>query len=444
MKKVLAAGRTHVIMLVMQLALGVALTVFFSFRYEAEAMSIYGLLWFVLIADGEAFSFIRRSTSWEASRLVPGYNKKIYTTSLCIACAFVAFGILLSFAIGYRTPPIGIALMVAIGLLTLTIHAKRTGNNRLLIGAEGICLCVLIGIPFSLILDVVNLHSLIVTSVSSLVVQFAAFVIAVVAALVLKEEIDRIGAPRSVVDVEVTERIYPRLAGRYRLFGLSAPSENMLAGLLATIPFFVIVGASHSAFANEGSFLLESRDSIKSVIAATCIYLGTGTAFRSLKNPGMWLAKAWQLGIAKSRSSLGSEYARRIVATCVVPSTFALCVALMHAMYVEAPLAEWSGYTNFYDETLLLVILNLLCFTWACGTHPQRTTERPEFLHIRLAICAVTSLIFILGVDFGLVGRVLLATALCCSAALAVYMGGRQIAEIDFVPVKKEVTLFGK
>ena len=431
-------------MSVMQLVLGVVLTLNLNFSYETETAGIFGLLWFAFIADGEASSFIGRSTSWEASRLVPGYNRKIYTTSLCIACAAVALGTLLSFAIGYRTPPIGIALMVAIGLLALSVYTKRTGNSRLLLGAAAVFFCVLIGIPFTLIFDGASLHSLLITSVSSLVVQITAFVIAVVAALVLKEEIDRIVSPRSVVSVEATARIYPHLAGRFRLFGISDPSENMLAGLLATIPFFVIVGASHSAFADEGSFLLESRDSIKSVIAATCIYLGTGTVFRSLKNPGMWLAKAWQFGVGNSRGSLGSEYARRIVGTCVVPSTFAFCVALIHAMYVEAPLVTWPGYTNFYDETLLLVTLNLLCFTWACGAHPQRSTERPEFLHIRLAICAVTCLIFILGVDFGLVGRVLLATALCCSVLLAIHIGGRQIAEIDFVPVKKQVTLFGK
>ena len=439
MKKVLVAGRTHVIMSVMQLSVGVLLTLDLSFRSEeVVAAGIFGLLWFSFIGDAEASTFIGRSTSWDASRLVPGYNRKIFTTSLCIACAFVALGTLLAFAIGYRTPPIGLALMVSVGLLYLSVHSKRSGNDGLLLGVVAVVFCVIIGIPFTVLFNTPDLHSLLITSLSSFVVQIATFVLAVIAAVVLKKEIDRIGCARLEVGVEASERIYPHLAGRIRFFGLPHPSENMLSVFLTAIPFFVIVGASHAAFADDGSLLLEDHDSIKSVVAAACIYLVSGTTFGSLKNPGMWLAKAWQFGIGKSRVSLGSEYAIRIVATCVAPCVFAFGVALIHATNIGAPVADWPGYANFYDEALLLLTLNLLCFTWACGSYPKRTSDCPEFLHIRLAMCAVTCLIFIVGADFGLIGRVLLLTALCFSAYLAVYVGGRQIAAIDFLPVKSK------
>ena len=437
MKKVLVAGRTQVITSVIQLSLGVFLTLDLSFRSEEiEAAGIFGLLWFAFIGDAEASTFIGRSTSWEASRLVPGYNRKIFTTSLCIAFAFVALGTLLAFAIGYRTPPIGLALMVSVGLLALSVHSKRSGNGRLLLGVVAVVVCLIIAIPFTVLFNTPDLNSFLITSLSSFEVQIATLVFALVAALILKEEMDRIGSPRLQVSVEESERIYPHLAGRIRFLGLPHTSENMLSLFLTTIPFFVIVGASHAAFADEGSLLLEDHDSIKSVVAAACIYLVSGTTFGSLKNPGMWLAKAWQFGIGKSRVSLGSEYAIRIVATCVAPCVFAFSVAVIHAANIGAPAADWPGYTNFYDEALLLFTLNLLCFTWACGAYPKRTSDCPEFLHIRLAMCAVTCLIFIFGADFGLIGRVLLLSALCFSAYLAVYMGGRQIAAIDFLPLK--------
>lgn len=420
----------------MYMSLGVLITMNMSSRSGIDAAGIFGLLWFAFIADGEASSFIGRSTSWEAIRLVPGYRRKIFTTSLCIACAAVALGTLLSFAIGYRTPPIGIALMVAVGLLALTVHSRRSGNSRFLWIAFAIFFTLFLGIPLTLLFNASDIHLLIVASLSSSAVQVVAFVLAAIAVLVLKKETDRLGCPRLEVSVVASERIYPHLTGRIRLIGLPHLSENMLSVFLTTIPFFVIVGASHAAFADEGSLLLEDHDSIKSVVAAACIYLVSGTTFGSLKNPGMWLAKAWQFGIGKSRVSLGSEYAIRIVATCVAPCVIVFSVALIHAVNIGAPVADWPGYANFYDEALLLLTLNLLCFTWACGAYPKRTSDCPEFLHIRLAMCAVTCLIFIFGADFGLMGRVLLLSALCFSAYLAVFMGGRQIAAIDFLPLK--------
>lgn len=443
MKKVLAAGRKHVTMTAVQLIAALVVTLNTSTYAEVEVAAVFGLLWFAMIAVGEAASFVGRSTSWEASRLVPGYTRKIWTTSLYIAGVYVVLGTFLSFVIGHVTPPIGLASMVVIGLLVLILHSRRTGS-RLLYGALAVVVFVFLGIPLSLLFDIPDIHSLIVAGLSSSVVQLVAFVVAVVAAFILRNEIDRIGYPSSAVNIEAWERFHPNVAGRFRFFGWMHPSANMLYVFLAIIPFFVIVGTSHAAFADEGSLLLKNSDSLKSVIAATCIYLGTGTAFGLLKNPGMWLAKAWQFGIGTSRNSLGSEFALNIVKACAVPYVFVFVVALVHQQYITAPSINWTGYANLYDEALLLITLNLLCFTWACRAYPKRTTECPEFLYIRLGMCGVTCLIFVFGIDFGFIGRILLLTALSCSALISVYIGGRLIAAIDFLSVKKEVNLFTK
>ena len=423
--------------------MALVVTLNMSTRSEVEAAGIFGLLFFAILADAEATSFIGRTTSWEAFRLIPGFNRKIWTTTLCIVGAYVALGTLLSFAIGYMTPPIGIALLVVLGLLVLTLYSRRT-RSRLWLSSMAIVFFVFIGIPLTLLFDAPDLHSFLLSSISSVVVQLVALVLAAVSAFVLKREIDQIGSPRSVVNVEAWERFHPHVAGRFRLFGWPHPSSNMLYVFLSIIPFFVIVGASHAAFAEEGSLLLENRDSIKSVIAATCIYLGTGTAIGLLKNPCLWLASAWQFGVGKSRISLGFEFALNIVKACVVPCVFVFVVAFVHEHFIEAPSVDWPGYANLYDEALVLLAVNFLCFTWACNAYPNRTTEYPEFLQIRLAMCVVTCLIFVLGIDLELVGRTLLLIAVICSAILAIYLGGRQIAAIDFLPVRKEVNLFAK
>lgn len=397
---------------------------------------VFAMFFSYVVGQTEAFGFMRRAMEWEACTLVPGYSQKIWQTTLAIVVFYIGFGVLLSFAFGNLTPPFGVAAMLLMGSLALASYSRRTGSR-----VANVCLTIsLLSVMGSVILIPLGSpesRSNILASVSSPMIQVPAIAVAAYAALVLKREIASIASPVAKPVAGAWEQFRLEVASRIRIGGWDHPSARLAPIILSTMPFFAIVGVSHAAFAAAGSDLLESSASRWSIVVATFVYIGTGTPFGLLKNPGLWLSNAWQFGLGKTRSSLGSEFVVRVLKACIVPVIFVFGIALLHATHIETPSPDWPGYANFYDEALLLLTVNLLCFTWACTSYPRRTTECPEFLHIRIVLCIAACLVFILGVDFGSVVRLLILIAVICSAILAIYVGGRSIAEIDFLPIKK-------
>lgn len=400
------------------------------------AAGVFALFFSYVVGQTEAFGFMRRAMEWEACTLVPGYSQKIWQTTIAIVSFYVGFGVLLSFTFGNFTPPFGVAAMLLMGSLALASYSRRTGSR-----VANVCLTIgllsVIGIAILIPFGSPESRSNILASVSSLMIQVPAIGVAVYAALVLKKEIASIASPVAEPVSGAWDQFRLEVASRFRFGGWIHPSSRFAPILLYLIPCFVIVGVSHAAFADAGSDLFESSASRWSIVVAIFVYIGTGTPFGLLKNPGLWLSNAWQFGLGKSRTSLGSDFVVRVLKACIVPVVFVFGIALVHAMNIEAPSPDWQGHANFYDEALLLLTVNLLCFTWACTSYPRRTTECPEFLQIRIVLCIAACLAFIPGVDFGSVIRVLLLIAVICSATLAIYVGGRSIAKIDFTPIKK-------
>ena len=443
MKNVLFAGPQHIKILALNLSVVLVISVNLGFFDEVGFAGALTLLWMAILANGEILSFINRATAWEAIGLVPGYNRKVWITSLYIAVTYIGLGALLAIAMGHLIPPIGVALLFVFVSVAATVYSKRTGS-RLGSICWTLILCVALGLPLSLIFEVSELHSSLLVSVSSPLIQLPAIASAAFAAILFRQEIERIIFVKGDDTSHGSERFYINVASRFQFGGWAHPTPHIYLGFIYVIPIFAIIGVSHASFADDGSLLLESRASVISAIAAVIIYIGSGTSFGLLKNPGIWFATMWRFGSGKSRQSLGSTFALNVVNACLVPSVVIFGVAFVHSIYIESPSADWPGYANFYDEAILLMMLNLLCFTWACASYPKRTNECPEFLHIRIVMCAAACLVFIPGVDFGYFVRALLLIALAGSGLLAIRLGGRLIADIDFLPLKKPSGTFAR
>lgn len=402
-----------------------------------QIASSMALLLSALTATSETLNFLNRTMAWEAVAFVPGYYRKIWLTSLGIVGFYMAFAVALSFVFGDFSPLIGITTLFTLVNLTITIYARQTSSSAASVYSILVFFTLLV-IFWALFSASSQFQFDLFHLVTSPIVQIPALVFAAIAALYLKKQIESTVRSRNAGIVITTARFRIDVAGRYRICGWALPSTRLSPGFIYVIPLFVIAGMSHVSFADEDSLLLQNPVSIFSMIAAIYIYIGSGTPFGLLKNPGMWFSKTWQFGLGRSRRALGTEFARNIVKASIVPAIAVFGVAFIHATYIEAPSANWPGYANFYDEAILLITMNLLCFTWACMSYPRRTTECPVFVHIRIAMCVATCLVFWPGVDFSLITRVFLLVALASSAILAVYVGGRGIAEIDFISIKTE------
>lgn len=389
-----------------------------------------------MVGSAESVGFIRRALTWEASTLVPGYCQKVWIVSLGIVGSYIAFVVLLSFAFGNFLPPVGLAVLFAMVSLVTAVYAWRSGNRVDLIYLLAFLLSFFVFIWARWFVNP-EFHANLLISVASPFVQIATMVVAAGAAVVLKNEIKRSVLPSKVGIVIETARFRLDVAARFRICGWAHPTTRPALVLIYLIPILVVAGKN---------LIFSDPASVLSMAVALYVYIGTGTPFGLLKTPGMWFSNAWRFGLGESRQSLGVEFALNIVKASIVPSFIVLSVALIHAMYVESPRTgwPWPGHENFFDEALLLITVNLLFFTWACVSYPRRTTECPEFLHIRIVMCIASCLIFIHGIDFGLVNRVVLLSALTSSALLAIYVGGRRIAEIDFLPIEKQVDPFGR
>ena len=444
MKNVLFTGRRHVTTIMGNLFLLACVSLNLWFHSPSvEAASLFCLVLATLGGSAEALSFIRRTTSWEAFNLVPGYLKKIWITSLQIVSVYLAYGLVLLLALETSIPPIGFAAMVALSLLALQIYRFRTGS-KVASYSVTIFICVIVSVSLAILLapyyyEKSDLLDPVWATLSSPLVQLLAFTLAVFAALTCKTQIEETVSTSKRVATNDWNRFYVNVAGRFRFGGWPHPSAHFLPTFLYIAPIFVIVGVSYVSFADEGTSILRNNAAHFSVVTAIIIYIGCGTPFGLLKNPGMWLGIAWRLGLGNSRRSIGREFALGISKACLGPGLAVVCVALIHGFSVESPSADWMGYANFYDETLLLFCVYLLGFTWGCASFPTRSMECPEFLLIRIVVCVAACFVFFPGIDFGLTGRVLLCLAVIACFVLAINLGGRMVAEIDFLPLRKQL-----
>ena len=436
MRKVLFTGGQHVSMSVLLVFVMISVVLSIHMSSPPIVAGSIGLLYAAFLGHVEAFSFLSRTMTWDAARLVPAYELRVWMTSIGIVGGYVALGTLLAFAIGCLNPPIGLAIFLALALLAVASYSKRKGS-RLWSISLGFVLCAFLATPLTFYLGTEDLIPLALARISSPTVQFLAAALAVSVALFLKKETQITAAPSTVVVVPVLENFSLNVTGRFRIGGWMYPSSHLFPALFSVIPIFVIIGVSHVSFAEDGSDLLQNHFSVISAIVGIIIYFGTSRPLGLLKNPGRWLGTTWRFGVGRSRYDLCSQYVRKIVTASIVPLLGVLVVATFHAFYIEAPSEDWPGYANFYDEALLLITINLIAFTWACASYPRRTTEVPGFIPLRIVSCAAACLVFLPGVDLGFVIRVFLFAALTCSAVLAVYIGGRRIAGIDFVPLNE-------
>lgn len=442
MKNVYFMGRQHAFSILFGLLIvtGTGVNSYVSGR--AESAGFVSLFLAALFGAAEAIGFIRRTTTWQANCLVPGYARKIWLASLAIMGAHLAYGLVVSFVLGNLSPPVGIAAMVALGLVVLQLYKSRTGSRAASISIA-LGACVIFGVIFAefiaYLTDRLALINDIWVTVSSPNIQFPLLVMAVVTVLFLKTQIEMTARWSETVSVIRLDRFRINVAGRFSFGGWPHPSPNFLSVLLYIAPIFVIIGISHVAFADEDTELLGSSASWITFGTAILIYIGSGTPFGLLKNPGAWLATAWQLGVGESRYSVGRRFALGISKGCIGPGIAVGVVALLHGWYIESPAADWPGYANFYDEVLLLFCVSLLGFTWGCASLPRRTSEIFQFLPIRSAMCVASCFVFFPGVEFGLIGRVLLCLVLVCCVTLAISVGGRKVSEIDFLPLRKQL-----
>ncbi len=446
MKNVYFMGRQHAFSILFGLLIVTYTGINSYLSGLAESAGFASLFLAGLLGAAEAIGFIRRTTTWRANYLVPGYSKKIWLASLAIFAAWLAYGLAISFALGNFAPPVGIVAMTALGFVLLQLYRNRTGSRAASISITlGVCVffAVISAGFIAYLTDRLDLLNDIWLTVSSPFVQFPALALTVVTVPLLKTQIEMTARWDETVSVIRLDRFRLNVAGRFSFGGWPHPSPNFLSVLLYIAPLFVVAGVSHVSFADEDTELLGSSASWITLGTAILIYIGSGTPFALLKNPGAWLATAWQLGLGESRYFVGRQFAIGISKGCIGPGIAVGALALLHGWYIESPSADWPGYSDFYDELLLLFCVSLLGFTWGCASWPRRAMEIPQFLPIRTAMCVASCFVFYPGIDFDLLGRVLLCLVLVCCVTLAINVGGRMVSDIDFLPLRKQLNPLG-
>ena len=166
-------------------------------------------------------------------------------------------------------------------------------------------------------------------------------------------------------------------------------------------------------------------------------FLAALTPLMLLKVATSWLPTAWQLGVGDSRRNVAQLFAFRVVAATF--SAFGLATAIVGAQALfGAPVPSRPGLENQFDETLLLCATCLIVFIVACSARPTRTTTRPSQFGALALVCAAFLFVSFSAPSFGLLGRMVLLSVVAASAAMAVYVGGRLVARIDFLPTTED------
>ena len=259
-------------------------------------------------------------------------------------------------------------------------------------------------------------------------IQWPASALTVAAIAALKGRLDQPVAQRTGNPAMPWDHFRPFVAGPRDVFGGWMSRTRIAEGCLVIVQFPITL-QTYDAF-----------DSIRSLLTATVLYaifMGSLTPIMLLKGAGRWLSNAWQLGVADQRTGIGQMFAQRIVIATAATLALVFLAIGVHAVLVPRSVL-WPGHRDLVDEVLLLYMVGLAVFPWACYIHPPRTTRHTAYIGTVAVACVIYLIVFHTAPTFELVGRVVLLLLLLSSAACAVYAGGRALARIDFLPTNED------
>ena len=378
-----------------------------------------GILCATIAAALWANDCLRRLRQWDAGALVPGYGMTAWALAAGIVWCATALASTVSGLAGNAAPAFGIITLAGSALLVcLTYVNKRKTWNAVCSSAP---MAVLVAL-YADHRDMIPWHV-----VTQPAMQATAFVLAVLAAVTLKRRLDLPSRPAADTVALWRDGYYPHIVGFGYMLG-SSPQPRFSE----TVMIVVTVSISVRAYLTFDDFA-----GLATLGVALVVLLSALIPLNLLRAAGLWLTTAWRLGNGESRTGLGRMFASRIVAVFLAALGVVAAQVGIHALF-GAAMPSRPGLQSYFDEALILWTLGLVVFTWACVGHPRRTTTRPLHVAQLATMCAAFLIVSFSAPTFDTVGRIALILACAASAALAVTVGGRAIARLDFLATTDE------
>ena len=362
-----------------------------------------------------------RLRQWEAGALVPGYALTTLVTVVGIVGAVAILASTISYLAGNKTPAFGIAALAGFILVVALTYGKHPTTSHRVFGLLG---CIVVAV----LIAQLHFGGVAWPEMAHPLIQWPALALVAATIAALRGRLARPVARRLENPAMPWDYFRPFVAGPRDVFGGWMSRTRVAEGFPVIFPFPITLQT------------YDALDSIPSLLTATlfyAIYIGSLTPIMLLKGAGTWLSTAWQLGSADGRRSVGQMFALRIVIATAATLALVLLAVGVHAVLVPST-ALWPGHRDLVDEVLLLYMVGLAVFPWACYIHPPRTARQPAYVGMIVVACVIYLIAFHRAPTFELVGRVVLLLMLLSSAALAVYAGGRALARIDFLPTRQD------
>ena len=361
---------------------------------------------------------LHRLRRWQAGVLVPGYSLTTFVVATGIVGGVAGLATAVSSLAGNTAPAFGMATMVGFILVLGLSYAKQLSTVRRALTTVGY-------IAVAALLVWVNFGGpLAGDEIKHPLIQWSALGVAVAAIVGLKHHLDQPAGP-TLQDPAMPWRYFrPFVTGPKDVFGGFMARNRIAEGLLVTVPLVVTIQAYDA---------LDSVPSLLTVLLFYAIYVGSLTPTMLLKGAGTWLSTAWRLGLADSRPRIGQIYVSRIVVATLATLALVLVAVGGHALLVP-PETLRHGHRELIDEALLLYAIGLGALPWASYIYPRRTTRLNTQVVTTVAVCVGYVIVFQAAPTFQTTGRAVLLLLLLTCAAVAVHVGGRAIARIDFLP----------
>lgn len=369
-----------------------------------------------------AWDCVHRLRRWQAGVLVPGYSLTTFVVAAGIVGAGAGLATAVSSLAGNTAPAFGMATMVGFILVLGLSYAKQLSTVRRALTTVGY-------IAVAALLVWVNFGGpLAGDEMKHPLIQWSALAVAVAAIIVLKRHVDQ-PAGQILESPAMPWRCFrPFVAGPRDVLGGWLSRNRYAEGLLVTVPLVVTIHAYDA---------LDSVPSLLSVLLFYAIYVGSLTPTLLLKGAGTWLSTAWRLGAVDSRPGIGQMFVSRIAVATVATLALVLVAASGHALILP-PETLRPGHRDLIDEALLLYTVGLAAVPWACYIYPRRTTRLNTQIVTTVAVCVGYVIVFQAAPTFQTFGRAVCVLLLLSSAAVAVAVGGRAIARIDFLPTTED------
>ena len=362
---------------------------------------------------------LRRARQWDASTLVPGYATTIWAVAIGIVWCVTALATTISSLAGNTDPAFGVATLCGTVLVVCFtfLHKRRAWQ----FGMNGVAI---LGVA-AYLAD----HGPVIPwePMALPASQAAALVLAILAAVVLRR---RLGRPtRPEADRALPWRYFhPHVAGLKVLLGLGQPPMRIVEVVMLAITVSIAMQAYRP---------FDYLTGLGVPVVGLIIFLASLTPLMLLKVAAAWLPTAWQLGVGDSRRHLGRSFASRVVAMTLAAFGLATVIVVIQAL-LGGQVPSRPGLEDQFDETLLLCATCLVAFTVACGARPTRTAKQPSQFGSLGLVCAGFLIVSFTAPSFGPLGRTVLLAVLAACVALAVYVGGRLVARLDFLPTNEE------